>query len=103
MKTKNYYGLMAMAMMTAGCTQEADDFGTEKQGATEWTTDVTVTARDGEDNILGTATITGAPFKANRAMTYSGNLFCWGTVRHDADRRMGSGLYRQLVKMAACT
>ena len=47
-------------------------------GATEWTTDVTVTARDGEDNILGTATITGAPFKANRATTYSGSLFSAG-------------------------
>ena len=47
-------------------------------GATEWTTDVTVTARDGDDNILGTATITGAPFKANRATTYSGSLFSAG-------------------------
>ena len=47
-------------------------------GATEWTTDVTVTARDGEDNILGTATISGAPFKANRATTYSGSLFSAG-------------------------
>ena len=34
MKTKNYYGLMAMAiaMMTTGCTQEADEFGTDEQG-----------------------------------------------------------------------
>lgn len=47
-------------------------------GATEWTTDVTVTARDGEDNVLGTATISGAPFKANRATTYSGSLFSAG-------------------------
>ena len=47
-------------------------------GETEWTTDVTVTARDGEDNILGTATISGAPFKANRATTYSGSLFSAG-------------------------
>ena len=47
-------------------------------GATEWTTDVTVTARDGEDNILGTATISGAPMKANRATTYSGSLFSAG-------------------------
>ena len=47
-------------------------------GATEWTTDVTVTARDGDDNVIGTATITGAPFKANRATTYSGSLFSAG-------------------------
>lgn len=34
MKTKNYYGLMAMAiaMMTTGCTQEADEFWTEERG-----------------------------------------------------------------------
>ena len=47
-------------------------------GATEWTTDVTVTACDADDNILGTATITGAPMKANRATTYSGSLFSAG-------------------------
>ncbi len=46
--------------------------------ATEWTTDVAVTARDGDDNVIGTATITGAPFKANRATTYSGSLFSAG-------------------------
>ena len=45
-------------------------------GATEWTTDVTITARDGEDDILGQATISGAPFVANRVTNYSGNLFC---------------------------
>jgi hypothetical protein len=47
-------------------------------GATEWTTDVTVTARDGDDNVIGTAAISGAPFKANRATTYSGSLFSAG-------------------------
>ena len=46
--------------------------------ATEWTTDVTVNACDGDDNIIGTATISGAPFKANRATTYSGSLFSAG-------------------------
>lgn len=43
--------------------------------AAEWTSDVTITARDGEDDILGQATITDAPFKANRVTAYSGNLF----------------------------
>ena len=34
MKTKNYYGLMAMAiaMMTSGCTQEADEVTNQEQG-----------------------------------------------------------------------
>lgn len=44
-------------------------------GATEWTTDVTVTARDQDDDIIGQATITAAPFKANRTTAYSGSLF----------------------------
>jgi hypothetical protein len=47
-------------------------------GATEWTTDVTVNACDGDDNVIGTATISGAPFKANRTTTYSGSLFSAG-------------------------
>jgi len=46
--------------------------------ATEWTTDVTVTARDGSNSILGQADITGAPLKANRTTTYTGNLFSAG-------------------------
>lgn len=51
-------------------------------GAEEWTTDVSVTAKDGDDNVVGQATITGAPFKANRVTEYSGNLFAGigGTV-----------------------
>lgn len=44
-------------------------------GATEWTTDVTVTACDADDNVLGSAVISDAPFVANRATSYSGNLF----------------------------
>ena len=43
--------------------------------ATEWTTDVTVTACDGDDNTIGQASISNAPFKANRVTNYAGNLF----------------------------
>lgn len=41
----------------------------------EWTTNLTVTAVNANDVILGTASITAAPFVANRATAYSGNLF----------------------------
>lgn len=41
----------------------------------EWMTNLTVTAVNANDVILGTATITAAPFVANRATAYSGNLF----------------------------
>ena len=41
----------------------------------EWTTNLTVTAVNGNNVILGTASITAAPFIANRATAYSGNLF----------------------------
>lgn len=44
-------------------------------GADEWVTDVNVQAKDGSGNVVGSATITGAPFKSNRATEYSGNLF----------------------------
>ena len=43
--------------------------------ATEWTTDVTLTAKDSGGDVLGQATITNAPFKANRCTEYSGPLF----------------------------
>jgi hypothetical protein len=42
---------------------------------TEWQADITLTARDADDNILGQAVIRNAPFKANRITNYSGNLF----------------------------
>ena len=47
--------------------------------ATEWTTDVTVTAKDGSSAVLGSATIEDAPFKRNRATEYHGNLFAVAT------------------------
>jgi hypothetical protein len=44
-------------------------------GADEWVTNVSVQAQDADGGVLGSATITGAPFKANRSTEYSGNLF----------------------------
>ena len=41
----------------------------------EWTTDIAVTAKDGNDQVIGSATITDAPFKRNRISSFSGNLF----------------------------
>jgi hypothetical protein len=43
--------------------------------ATEWTTDVVVTAKDGDGAAVGTATISDAAFKCNRISEYSGPLF----------------------------
>lgn len=43
--------------------------------ATEWTTDVSVVARNQSNEVIGTANITGSPFKANRSTNYTGNLF----------------------------
>lgn len=44
-------------------------------GSTEWTTDVTVSARTAEHAVIGTATMADVPFKANRVTDYSGPLF----------------------------
>ena len=43
--------------------------------ATEWQTDIAVTAKDGDGNVIGSATITDAPFQRNRVSVFSGNLF----------------------------
>jgi hypothetical protein len=43
--------------------------------ATEWTTDVTVAAKNGSSAVLGSVTIEDAPFKRNRSTEYHGNLF----------------------------
>lgn len=65
---------IAIAESSVGKTGiELSIFG--MSASTEWTTNVSVVARDTEDNILGQATITDAPFVANRATNYSGNLF----------------------------
>lgn len=44
-------------------------------GEDEWVTNVSISAKDDGGNVIGSATITGAPFKANRSTEYSGNLF----------------------------
>ena len=41
----------------------------------EWTADVTLKALDDDGTVLGQVTISGAPFKRNRATEYTGNLF----------------------------
>lgn len=47
-------------------------------GADEWTTDVTVSSRDADNDIMGRAVISSVPFKRNRVTEYSGNLFSAG-------------------------
>ena len=44
-------------------------------GPSEWTTNVAVKASDSAGSTLGSASITGAPFKRNRATEYHGFLF----------------------------
>lgn len=46
--------------------------------ADEWSTDVVISSRTTTDAVLGSATITSAPFKANRVSDYSGPLFSAG-------------------------
>lgn len=46
--------------------------------ATEWTTDVTISSKTAADVVLGTATLTAVPLKANRVSDYSGPLFSAG-------------------------
>ena len=46
--------------------------------AAEWNTDVVISSRTTTDAVLGSATITAAPFKANRVSDYSGPLFSAG-------------------------
>lgn len=43
--------------------------------ATEWTTDVAVDCKTSESGVLGSATITSAPFVRNRVSEYTGPLF----------------------------
>ena len=44
-------------------------------GSSEWTADVTVTAHDNDNEVIGSAQISGAPFKRNRSTDYNGSLF----------------------------
>ena len=43
--------------------------------ATEWTTPLTVSARDADNDIIGLVNVMAAPFMANRATEFSGALF----------------------------
>jgi hypothetical protein len=43
--------------------------------STEWTTDITITAKTSGNVVLGTATIENVPLKANRSSDYAGTLF----------------------------
>jgi len=44
-------------------------------GRSEWTTDVVLSSKDADNNVIGSVTIIGAPFISNRSTEYSGNLF----------------------------
>ena len=44
-------------------------------GSEVWTTDVAVECRTADDDVIGSAVINNAPFKANRITEYSGPLF----------------------------
>jgi hypothetical protein len=41
----------------------------------EWTTNISVKAKATDGSVLGSVSISGSPFKANRATEYNGNLF----------------------------
>ena len=43
--------------------------------ATEWTTDIAINYKNSADAVLGSATITSAPFVRNRVSEYTGQLF----------------------------
>ena len=44
-------------------------------GSDEWTTSFSVKAKDTDNNVVGSVSVSGAPFKANRSTDYGGNLF----------------------------
>lgn len=44
-------------------------------GTTEWVTDIAINCKKSDDTVLGTATITSAPFVRNRVSEYTGPLF----------------------------
>lgn len=46
--------------------------------STDWTTDVSVNSKDGDNNIIGQGEMTDVPLKRNRATEYSGPLFSSG-------------------------
>lgn len=44
-------------------------------GTTEWITDIAINCKNNDDTVLGSATITDAPFARNRVSEYTGPLF----------------------------
>jgi hypothetical protein len=44
-------------------------------GTTEWITDIAINCKNNDDTVLGSATITSAPFVRNRVSEYTGPLF----------------------------
>lgn len=46
----------------------------------EWTTDVTISAKDSDGNVVGIVALDDVPFERNRATNVSGSLFAAGTT-----------------------
>jgi len=46
----------------------------------EWTTDITISAKDGDGNVVGIVGLDDVPFERNRATNVSGSLFAAGTT-----------------------
>lgn len=46
--------------------------------STDWTTDVNINSKDGDNNIIGQGNMSGVPLKRNRVTEYSGPLFSSG-------------------------
>lgn len=46
----------------------------------EWTTDITISAKDGDGNVVGIVALKDVPFERNRATNVSGSLFAAGTT-----------------------
>ena len=60
----SYVGTTGMAVSFFGFSTSA-----------EWTTPLTVSARDADNDIIGLVNVAAAPFMANRATEFSGSLF----------------------------
>ena len=60
----SYVGTTGMAVSFFGFSTSA-----------EWTTPLTVSARDADNDIIGMVNVAAAPFMANRATEFSGSLF----------------------------
>ena len=67
--------VMSIPATMAGTTGELNVNVFGFSGATEWTTDIAVVAKNSTNDVIGSASIAGAPFKVNRVTNYNGNLF----------------------------